>query len=497
MENRLKEFKTLTDTLYAKNHLLGVMIFDGETIAPIASADARSKSMSVINEEIFKLLTSPSSQELINYLYEKRSSLDEITQRELTLIKRSLKLLKNMPMNEYVEYQSLLNKAQVVWSQAKKANDYEMFKPYLEKIIEYNKKIAAYYAPEKEPYDALLEMYEYGMSMADYDPFFDEMQKQIVPTLKEISNKPLPEYKFLSMPFSIEKQKILSDRIMDLMGLDRTCCSITESEHPFTTGFNKWDLRITTHYYENMFESSLYSVIHEGGHAMYEMGIDDKYQFTNIAGGASLGMHESQSRFYENIIGRSKAFMSLLHPIICDIFPEQMKGVSEETLYKALNLVHPSLIRIEADELSYSLHILIRYEIEKMLISGELNVDEAPKYWNKLYKDYLGVDVPDYRSGILQDIHWAGGSIGYFPTYALGSAYGAQMLAKMNESFDINKDITENKIQNIHKWLNKNIHVHGSMYDPKKIISMACKEEFNPQYYFDYLNNKFKDIYEI
>lgn len=228
MESRLKEFKTLTDTLYAKNHLLGVMIFDGETIAPIASADARSKSMSVINEEIFKLLTSSSSQELIDYLYENRTSLDEITQRELTLIKRSLKLMKNMPMNEYVEYQALLNKAQVVWSQAKKANDYEMFKPYLEKIIEYNKKIAAYYAPEKKPYDALLEMYEYGMSMADYDPFFDEMQKQIVPTLKEISNKPLPEYKFLSMPFSIEKQKILSDRIMNLMGLDRTCCSLTE-----------------------------------------------------------------------------------------------------------------------------------------------------------------------------------------------------------------------------------------------------------------------------
>lgn len=497
MNDRLNEFKALRKKLYAKNHLLGIMIFDAETVAPVASADARSNSMALINEEIFKLLTDPKSIELFDFLDANKEKLDPITNRQIVLIQRELKLLKNMPMNEYIEYQGLINKAQVVWTQAKKANDFVMFKPYLKKLVDFSKKIAAYCAPEKKPYDALLEMYEYGMSMADYDPFFTEMQKQLVPTLKEIAKLPKKEYSFLSLPFSIEKQKILSDKIMKLIGVDMDCCSITESEHPFTTGFNKWDMRITTHYFENMFESSLYSVIHESGHAMYEMDIDDKYQFTNIADGASLGLHESQSRFYENIIGRSRAFMSLLHPILCDIFPEQMKCIDVDTLYHALNQVQQGLIRINADELSYSLHILIRYEIEKLLISGELSVDEAPQYWNKLYKDYLGVDVPNHSEGILQDVHWAGGSFGYFPTYALGSAYGAQMLAKMKESFDFESDIKNNNLNKTRKWLIDNIHIHGAMYDPKEIIKSACGSEFNPQYYFDYLNNKFKNLYNL
>lgn len=495
--NNIETFKSLIKKLHAKNHMMGLLAFDSETVAPSASADARGNTMALLSEEIFRLLTDSSTKELLQALNEQIDTVDSITHRQLELLNRELELLNKMPMNEYIEYQTLLNKSQEVWVRAKKTNDFNLFEPYLSKIIDLSRKIALYRNANAKPYDTMLNQFEYGMSMSDLEPFFNNMQKELVPTIKAIAKMPQPDSTLLHKSFHIEKQRELSNRLMKLMGIDRTRCNITESEHPFTIGFNKWDLRITTHYYENQFDSSMYSVIHEGGHATYEMNIDDKYQFSYIANGASLGMHESQSRFYENIIGRSRAFMKLLLPILSDIFPEQMNGIDEDYLYKVLNIVEPMPIRTMADELSYSLHILIRYEIEKLLISNELKVSDAPKYWNKLYKDYLGIDIKNDSEGILQDMHWAGGSIGYFPTYSIGSAYGAQMLHTMQNCFDVEKDISENNMQQIHTWLKDNIHIHGAMYDPKPIIKNACGADFDAQYYFDYLNNKYKALYNL
>lgn len=497
LEQQIQEFQQLQQKLHAKKHLLGVLGFDSETVAPKGSTEARGFTLALISEELFTLQTSPETFTLLDSLHNHKSALDALTARQVELMRRDLKMLKNMPKQEYIDLQVLLNKTHEVWVEAKQKNDYKLFRPYLQQIIEATIRIASYIDDKKKPYDALLGQYEYGYTTADYDPFFKGLQEQLVPTILEISKCPAPDTKFLDLSYPIEKQRALSLRLMDLIHCDRNFCSIAEAEHPFSTHFSKYDVRITTHYHEHMPQDSLYSVIHEGGHALYELHTGDALQYSNLANGASLGLHESQSRFYENIIGRSREFMGLLLPLLQEIFPEQMQGVTEEKLYLALNKVSPSLIRTQADELTYSLHVLIRYEIEKRLIAGELSVEDAPKYWNKLYKDYLGVEVPSDSEGILQDVHWSGGSFGYFPTYSLGSAYGAQMLHKIEQNFSTKDAIASGNIKKIGDWLEQNVHVHGSLYDPKDILKMACGEDFNPQYYFDYLNKKFKGIYKI
>lgn len=497
LENKIKTFQALQRNLYAKNHLMALLRFDSETAAPKGSTDARGVTMSIMSEEIFKQMTAPETYALLDELSANKDALDQLTARQVELMNRELKLLKNIPMQEYIDYELLLNKSHEVWIEAKQKNDFALFQPYLEKIVAASIRNAGYIDSSKQPYDVLLDRFEHGFTMADYDPYFAAMKESLVPTILEIAKRPAPDSSILQQRYPIEKQKQLSQRLMELVGVDKNYCVLAEAEHPFSTTFSKYDARITTHYYEDQVESSLYSVIHESGHAMYEMHIADELQYSLLATGGSLGLHESQSRFYENIVGRSREFMGLLLPILKDIFPEQMKNATEESLYLAMNKVTPSLIRTAADELTYSLHVLIRYEIEKLLISGELKVAEAPKYWNELYKKHLGVDVPSDSEGILQDIHWSEGALGYFPTYSIGSAYGAQMLHKMSEEFNVYQAIANNSIQQISGWLAKNIHVHGCLYDPKDVIRMACGAEFEPQYYFDYLNKKYKDMYHI
>ncbi|NMD38029.1 MAG: carboxypeptidase M32 [Christensenellaceae bacterium] len=497
MEQKITQFNNYKKIMHALSHLNGVLYFDAATSAPKGSYISRATTTEYLSGEMFSLLTSPETIDLVNYLLENNDKIDKQTHRECVLVKRELDKLLKMPKEEFVEYQVLLNESSSIWEKAKKTNDYNLFKPYLKKIIEFNIKMAAYIDPKKQPYDALLGQFEYGFSTKDYDPYFKSMQESLVPTILAINEAGQPDSSFLDLSYPIYKQRELSDRVMALLGIDREYCNISESEHPFTTNFSKYDVRITTHYHENMMASSLYSVIHEGGHAIYELNTADEYQYGPLASGTSLGLHESQSRFYENIIGRSREFMTLLLPILKELFPNEFENVNEDMLYRALNIAKPSLIRTEADELTYSMHVLIRYELEKQLIAGTLSVDDAAQAWKDMYKSYLGVNVPDDTTGILQDSHWAGGAFGYFPTYSIGSAYSSQIKNAIEKEFSVNEAIQSGNISKITKWLNENIHKHGSMYDPKEILQLSCKEDFIPQYYFDYLNNKFKALYNL
>ncbi len=497
LEQKLENFKQFKKRMYALNHLGAVLSFDAATAAPKGSYVSREITTEIISDDLFSLFTAPETVELINELLENGDKVDKQTYRECVLLKRELDRLLKMPKEEFIEYQVLLNESNSIWEDAKNTNDYNLFKPYLKKIIEFNIKFANYIDPEKDAYDALLSQFEYGFSTKEYDPYFKSMRESLVPTILAVKDSKQPDSSFLDLSYPIYKQKELSNRIMALLGIDRNHCNISESEHPFTTNFSKYDARITTHYHENMLASSLYSVIHEGGHAIYEMNTADEYQYGPLAEGASLGLHESQSRFYENIIGRSKEFMPLLLPILKELFPTEFNNVTEDMLYRALNVAQPSLIRTEADELTYSMHVLIRYELEKQLIAGNLGVDDAAQAWKDMYKSYLGVDVPNDTKGILQDSHWAGGAFGYFPTYSIGSAYSSQMKNAMEKEFSVGAAIQSGDIAKVTKWLNKNVHVHGRMYDPKDILKLACNEEFIPQYYFNYLNNKFKELYNL
>ncbi len=484
-------------TMAAYNHALGVLFHDAGTAAPSESYEGRGRTMGVMSQIIYDLETKPENKELLTFLEAHADELTPQQKREVEVMRKSLDQMNKIPAEEYVAYSVLLNEAQSVWEKAKNENDFASFAPFLQQIVDYNRKFAGYYHPEMAPYDALLNEYEEGLNTATLDAFFARLREVIVPLLEKTQAQPVIDDSFLTQEYPVVIQRELSDYLMEVMGLDRKYCGIAESEHPYTTNFNNKDVRITTHYHAENLTYSMYSVIHEGGHALYELGAEDCYNYTVLSGGVSMGIHESQSRFYENIIGRSRPFIQAVFPKIKALFPEQLKAVDAEQFYRAVNKAQPSLIRTESDELTYCLHIMIRYEIEKQLIAGTLAISDVPAEWNRLYKEYLGIDVPSDKEGCLQDSHWSGGMIGYFPSYALGSAYGPQLLKKMEEDLgDIYADVAKGDLSRVTGWLKEKIHRHASFIKPGELFESVCGK-FDAKYFTDYLTAKYGQLYDL
>lgn len=327
------------------------------------------------------------------------------------------------------------------------------------------------------------------------DGFFSLIKRELVPLIERISKKQKPDDSFLHLHYPKEEQKRFSREVMHLMGIDPDRCTLAEAEHPYTTFISRSDVRMTTHYYERFVTANMFSILHEGGHALYELGVSPELDGSPLAHGASAGMHESQSRLYENLIGRSEAFSKLIFPILAETFPEQLRGVTREEFFRAVNRVEPTLKRTEADELTYCLHVIIRYEMERALIRGELSAAEAPDRWRRLCGEYLGVDVPSDREGILQDMHWGSGLIGYFPTYALGNAYGAQIYAALRRSLDADSLIEAGRIPEVTAWLAERVHCRGKLDSPRGLILRACGEEPDPKIYIDCLKEKYTRLY--
>ena len=496
-EELVKELRALVAKMLAYSHAQGVLYYDAATIAPPGGAEDRGKTLAVLSEVSYELEAGEETGKLLAALMERLKELDPVTRREVSEMWRDYERTKKIPKEEYIEYIVLLNEADAVWHKAKVESDWPAFEPYMEKIVAFNKKLAAWLDPEKKPYDALLDQYERGLTMETLDAFFAVLKERLVPLIHRVAEKAQPDCAFIHQDYPIEQQRKLSDWLMAAIGIDREYCSIGETEHPFTDNYSKHDVRITTHYYLDDPLSSLFSVVHEGGHALYELHSGDELEDTMISGGASMSIHESQSRFFENIIGRSRGFIRNLLPKMKELFPEQMEGVTEEMLYRAANVAQPGLIRTEADELSYCLHVMLRYELEKQLMDGSLEVKDLPAAWNAKVKEYLGLDVPDDRRGVLQDSHWSGGAIGYFPSYALGSAYGAQLLAKMKETVDVDAVVASGDLTPILTWLTERIWSKGCLYDPQELFEQAAEAPFDPRYYVDYLKEKYSEIYDL
>lgn len=494
LEEAVSAVKRLQQTQAAYNHALGVLSLDANTAAPSDTWEGRGKTMEIMSEVVYKLTADPANGELLAFLETHSSELDCQTRREVEVLQKAYNRLQRIPQQEYVEYSVLLNDAQAIWEKAKNADDFPSFAPYLEIIVDFNRRFAAYCNHRLPAYDALLNEYEEGLTMETLDGFFSQLRQTVVPLLQKVQQTEPIRDDFLFRLYPVEQQRIFSDYLMEVLGLDRTHCGIAETEHPFTTNFNNADVRITTHYHEDNLVSSMFSVIHEGGHALYELGAEDCYNYSALSGGVSMGIHESQSRFYENIIGRSPAFIHAIFPRLKELFPQQLAGVTEAAFYRAVNKAQASLIRTEADDLSYSLHIMVRYELEKKLIDGSLEVKALPEEWNRLYQQYLGIQVPNDRMGCLQDSHWAGGMIGYFPSYALGSAYGAQMLSRMEEELgDIWPAVSQGDLSKVTGWLREKIHRHASFRKPGELFEQVCGK-FDAKYYTDYLTKKYSEL---
>lgn len=403
-----------------------------------------------------------------------------------------------LPARFVKQFAKLTSQAMVAWSLARKNNTFTTFSPFLEKIVAMSQKKAEYLGYQDHPYDALLDYFEPGMTTKEIAPLFEKMKKKIQKLLEKIKEAPPIDDSCIHGRFSADKQMEFGRHILKAMGYDLEKGRLDLSEHPFCTSLHPSDSRITTRIHATSLFESISAVLHEGGHGLYEAGLVPEYYGSPLCEAISLGIHESQSRLWETRIGQSRAFWTKYLPELQKTFPKQLEHVSLDQFYKSINKVTPSFIRVESDEVTYSLHIILRFEIETMLIEGKLKTAQLPEAWNDLMQHYLGISPPTDREGCLQDIHWSMGAFGYFPTYILGNLYGAQFFETFEKAYpNWEKEITKGNLLFLRDWLTQNIHRHGREYRPTELVKKLTGKELTESAYLSYLNNKYKEIYQF
>lgn len=388
--------------------------------------------------------------------------------------------------------------AQSVWEKAKQQSDFKTFRPHLEKLVDLRRQYADFFKPWEHVYDALLDDFEPGMKTADIKEIFNTLRPTQVALIQAIAGKPQVEKSFLSLEYPEETQRKFGEMVITQFGYDWQHGRQDKSAHPFTTGFGLNDVRITTRFKTDYLPTAIFGSMHECGHALYELGIAKKFNRTPLGAGASMAIHESQSRMWENLIGRSHPFWEHYFPQLKEMFPAQLGNVELETFYKGINAVEPSLIRVEADEATYNLHIMLRLEMEIALMEGSLDVKDAPEAWNEKFHDYLGLTPPTHAQGILQDVHWSFGGFGYFPTYALGNLVSAQIWETMARAMpDLEEQVRRAQFDAILAWLRENLHQYGAKYEPQELVQKVTGSKISPEPYMRYLESKYRAIYGL
>ncbi len=483
--------------LFALGYALGEIYSFGDVLDPDGATEDRGEVLAYLMQKSQEALCAPEFGSVLERLEANPAILNEKQAAQVKILKRDRAKLLDVPVEEQAALAKLQNESSAVWRKAKLANDWESFEPYLDRIIEAQIRIAGYMSPEKDPYDVWLDEHEHDADRAFYDAFFSELKETVVPLIADVADAGQPS-ETVEGTFGESRQWALARQLLELEGLDMGRLWLGAAEHPFTGGPGRNFVIVTGHVHEDDVISNVYSILHEGGHALYEQNISESFNRTILCGGSSLGMHEAQSRFFENYVGRSKAFARPLLDLMKSHFPGPLGRVTPNQLYVAVNRAEPGLIRTEADELTYPLHVIVRYEIEQLLFSGEATASDVPGLWRDKYQSYLGVKVPDYTRGPLQDVHWSQGSFGYFPTYALGSAYGAQLKHHMiADGVDFDGACAAGDLAPIRAWLCRNIWRHGRAKDPAELIAGACGEPFSARYFCDYLRDKFTAIYRL
>ena len=506
LESDYGKLMGLSRELITLGSAVSIIYWDMETMMPPKGVNLRSQQIGVLRQMMHRLSTKPEIGTLLSNIenHPDFETMNELQKRNMYLIRKHYDEQTRLPETLVADMAKQEAIGVNVWKKAKAAKDFSLFKPELEKILELKRQAAEILMEvkgTKTPYDALIDIYEPKMAADPISTIFTDLRDGLVEILQKCQNAPnQPNPEVLKRKVSIIDQRKISKEIAAFIGYDIASNEaggrIDEVEHPFTTGYYD-DVRITTHYYENNMASSLFSVLHEGGHALYDQNLKQEWMFQPIGSSTSLGFHESQSRFVENIIGRSREFWTYFYPKLNELTGNVFSDLSLDGFVRAINHVSPSKIRVEADEVTYCLHIIIRFEIERDLIPNRIMVRDLPEIWNQKYKEYLGVDIENDSEGVMQDVHWAGGNFGYFPTYALGNIISGQLLNTMQKSLsDWKEQISRGNFQNIKKWLVENVHQQGDLYDPPALIKKITGEEMNSKPYLEYLNKKFSWIYK-
>ena len=500
MEQKLEQLKTILAEITDLGGAVALLGWDQQTYMPPGGAEARGNQLGTLQRLIHERQTSAAMGKLLEELKPHAAALDPDSDdaRLVKVVSRDYDIATRVPAEWVVEFAQVTTMAQQAWIEARTKSEFSIFRPHLEKIVELGQRYVSFFPPADHPYDILLDIFEPGMKTADVRAIFDALRPRQVELIKAIAAKPQVDDSFLHQAFDEKKQWDFGVEVITKFGYDWKCGRQDKAPHPFTNGGSRSDVRITTRVNPNFLNSMIFGTMHECGHALYGQGTASKLDRTSLDGGASLAVHESQSRMWENLVGRSLPFWDHFYPRLQETFPSQLGSVPLEKFYKGINKVQPSLIRVEADEATYNLHIMLRLEIEIAMVEGKLAVKDLPEVWNSKMEEYLGVVPPDDARGVLQDIHWSGGMMGYFSTYALGNLISAQLWEVIGRDIpDLTDQIRAGKFEALLGWLREKVHRHGRKFEPQELVQKVTGSKIDPAPYLRYLKEKFGQIYGL
>ncbi len=500
MTDKLEQLKKIFEEVSDLGSTAGLLGWDQQTYMPIGGGDARGQQLATIGKLAHQKATSEEVGKLLDELKQEfagaESSSDDAAM--IRVAARDYDKAVRVPPEFVAEQAIVTTKAYEAWAEARSKSDFSIFLPHLEKVVELVRKYISFFPPADHPYDTLLDDYEPGMKTADVQAIFDGLRTKQVELIKAIAARPQVNDKFLHKKYIESKVWDFSAEVTRKFGFDWSRGRMDKAPHPFESSFSVNDVRITNRFEPGNPLATLFSAMHESGHAMYEQGINPDYERTSLAHGTSLAIHESQSRMWENLVGRSLPFWEFFYPQLRKIFPSQLEGVGLKNFYKGINKVEPSLIRVNADEATYNLHIMLRLELEIALMEGSLAVKDLPAAWNARMQEYLGIVPPNDRLGVLQDVHWSSGLMGYFPTYTLGNLISAQLWEKIQADIpNVEEQIEAGNFAELLAWLRSNIHRHGAKFEPEVLVKRVTGSAITPEPYLRYLNKKYSEIYEL
>jgi len=501
MEQKFVELKSRLAEIHDLNKVGWVLGWDQRTMMPPRGAAVRAEQLATIGRVAHEKFISDEIGRLLDDLrpYEESLPYDSDEASLIRVARRDYEKARRVPPALRAEMARAASLANPVWIEARKKSDFALFLPSLQRNVELKHQYVECFDEAENIYDILLDDYEHGMKTAEVKAIFDELKQELVPLIAAIAERgDAVDDACLHGHFPVEQQRAFCLSIIEGFGFQHDSWRLDPTVHPFASNSCTTDIRITTRYYEDFLNPALFGSMHECGHGLYENGVSPALERTPLCRGASLGLHESQSRMWENLVGRSRPFWKYFYPKLQAVFPEQFNGVDVETFYRAINKVQPSLIRVEADEATYGLHIILRFELEQEIMEGKLALRDLPEAWNARMKDYFGVSVPDDAKGVLQDIHWSGGMIGYFPTYQLGNIIASQIWEKALAAMpDLYAQFERGEFTALREWLRENLHRHGRKFTPQETLARVAGGPINVGPYVRYLKAKLGEIYGL
>ncbi len=500
----VKRLRAADREIILLEHTSAILSWDQETFMPHRAIDERSAQLSLLQGLIHRRVTDSANEALFEAAgcsaenAEGREDLDAADRAFLRQAYRRYRRATRLSQELVERFAAAASRGQAVWAAARAADDFAAFAPQLSELVELQLEIAERIGYIDEPYDALLDQYEPFTLTSDIDRAFGELRRELVPLVEAIGSAPQLDDSVLRRDFPAEQQAAFGDKVMRALGYELDRGRLDVSAHPFATTLGAHDVRITTRYNRNFFSSAVFGTIHEVGHALYELGVAEEYHLSVLGEGTSLGIHESQSRMWENMIGRSRHFWEHFYPILLEHFPQSLADIDREAFYRAINRVEPSLIRVEADEVTYGLHVILRFELERALLNRECTVAQLPEAWRERSRELLGVVPERDAEGVLQDIHWSMGGMGYFPTYALGNLYAAQFMETISRDLPtLWDDVRRGEFSLLLDWLRRNIHIHGRARSARELCVDITGSELQAAPFIRYLKQKYGDLYGI